>query len=250
MMSDLNLASLSDHLAELTSSPDSFSSFYRKLTGLRFPIAVAEILELRSLFNQSIDGTAEISATRDYEHFKEARQAEIDALGIEKKQHYERLMKLLALMREFHFAHSRESRDRENLLRKAISENDKARTQSVRYGKICLGWVAICGAVWLVLPAPGWLIPFLTVGFSYLCLDYFYSLSLLKDDKGMLNQQLETVLSRRIKTLNWKILTRNISLILGYAAISGVHPFVIDKEAEDLDHSYFNLADGAVHAKP
>lgn len=249
-MINLEFASLSDDLAELTSSPDSFSSFYQKLTGLRFPISVAEILELRSLFNQTIDATAETSATHDYEHFKEARQAEIDALGIEKKQHYERLMKLLALMREFHFAHSRESRDRENLLRKAVLENDKARVQSVRYGKICLGWVLLCGIVWLALPNPGWLIPFLTVGLGYLSLDYFYSLILLKDDKMTLNEQLDMVLSRRIKTLNWKIMTRNISLILGYAEISGVQPFVIDKETDDLEHSYFNRGDGALHAKP
>jgi low affinity Fe/Cu permease len=231
MTVNLNLASLSDHLTKISASPESFSFFYKKLIGLRFPIDVAEILELRSLFNQTLDAMEEIPESRDFQHFSDARQAEIDALKIEKKQHGQRLLKLLALIREFHFAHSLQSRDTENHLRKALSDNNKARIRSIHYGQITFIVALISAFIWVAFN-PGWVIQIFTVGLAYLFGDYFYSLSILKRDSVELDRQLQELLKRRVKTLNWQVLTRNISLILGYAKISGVQAFLIDKESE------------------
>jgi hypothetical protein len=231
MTANLNLASLSDHLAKISASPESFSYFYKKLTGLRFPIDIAELLELRSLFNQTLDAMEEVPESRDFQHFRDARQAEIDTLKIEKKQHGQRLLKLLALIREFHFAHSLQSRDTENHLRKALADNHKARIRSIRYGQIAFIAALISALTWIAF-SRGWGMQILTIASVYLCGDYFYSLSILKRDEGELNQQLQELLQRRVKTLNWQVLTKNISLILGYAKISGVQTFLIDKENE------------------
>ncbi|HLQ25445.1 MAG TPA: hypothetical protein VK138_06125 [Acidiferrobacterales bacterium] len=231
MTANLNLASLSDHLAKISASPESFSYFYKKLIGLRFPIDVAEILELRSVFNQTLDAMEEVPESRDFRHFRDARQAEIDALKIEKKQHGQRLLKLLALIREFHFAHSLQSRDTENHLRKALADTHKACRRSIRYGQIAF-IAALISALAGIAFNPGWIMQILTIGLVYLSGDYFYSLSILKRDQVDIHRQLDELLKRRVKTLNWRVLTKNISLILGYAKISGVQAFLIDKENE------------------
>jgi hypothetical protein len=229
------LACLSDSLTKLRSRPECFYFFYKKLVELRFPLDVAEVLDLRYLLNQAIDASEATNATPDYRHFREARENEFDALGIEKKRDRDRLLKLLALIREFHYVHSVASRDTEKALRKALADNEKAAAQSRRYGRIALLVALTTAAVWLGFSEPGWPVKIVAAAGTYLSVDYFYSLSILKREQTLLGQRLDDVLSRRVKALNWKRLSRNIALTLGYAKISGVEAFLLEREAETED---------------
>lgn len=227
--------SWSDNLSKLRSAPEGFYFFYHRLMELQFPLDVAEVLDLRYVFNHAIDAAAPAAETPDYRHFREARTAELEALGIQKAQQRDRLLQLLALLRELHVIHSVDSRETEVRLRKALTENEHARNVSVRYGKAAGAVTLLLTALWLAMSAPGWIVMALTLASAYLCADYFFSLSVLKKERQSLSQRLEEVLTRRVKALNWKKLAKNIALTLGYAKISGVEAFLIDKEAEPED---------------
>lgn len=225
----------SDNLAKLRSAPEGFYSFHNRLMELRFPLDVAEVLDLRYVFNHAIDSAPPVGETPDYRHFREARTAELEALGIQKAQQRDRLLRLLALLRELYVIHSVDSRETEVRLRKALAENAHARGVSIRYGKAAGAVTLLLAVLWLATSSPGWIVMVLTLGSAYLCADYFFSLSVLKKERLSLNQRLEEVLTRRVKALNWKKLAKNIALTLGYAKISGVEAFLIDKEAEPED---------------
>lgn len=232
MISDLELATLSDNLGKLSSSPENFSPFYRRLVQLRFPLEVSDVLELRYLFNHAIDQAQEPARTRDFQHFRAARQMEMEAAGVENRRHRERLMKLLTMLRQLHLMHAIESRDAESELRRALANNRKAAASSVRYGKIALLAGALAGAFWLLADAPWWS-QILTLGLGYLSADYFYSLSILRRERALLGARLEDVLSKRISSLNWPLLIRNIALVLGYARVDGVEAFAIESELDE-----------------
>lgn len=234
MTVDVELACLSDNLSKLVAPPENFSFFYKKLVGLKFPLEVAEILELRDLFNHAIDQLPEPAST-DFQHFCRERQADIAALGIEKEHHVERMMRLLAMLRQFHLAHTIESRDTEAYLRKALTNNEKAHAQSVRYGRFSFIGALGGGGLWAVLHQPGLVLQLVTAGLMYLFLDYFYSLTILKRERTLLRNRLEEVLHRRINAMNWSLLAKNIAVILGFARISGVEAFLLPTEQEHED---------------
>jgi hypothetical protein len=225
----------SDNLTKLRSAPEGFYFFYHRLMELQFPLDVAEVLDLRYVFNHAIDAAPTAGETPDYRHFCDARIAELEMLGIQKAPQRDRLLRLLALLRELHVIHSVDSRETETRLRKALTENEHARSVSIRYGKAAAAVTLLLTALWLTMSQPGWIVMALTLGSAYLCVDYFFSLSVLKKERLALGQRLEEVLTRRVKALNWKKLAKNIALTLGYAKISGVEAFLIDKEAEPED---------------
>lgn len=232
MFTDFELAMLSDNLGKLNSSPENFSPFYRKLAQLRFPLPVADVLELRYLFNHAIDQMPEPERTRDFHHFREARQAEMEAVGIDTGRHGQRLLKLLAVLRQLHLVHIIESRDAEAQLRRALEGNEKAARASVRYGKVSLVAALVAGTFWWLADVHWWTTA-LAVGLGYLSADYFYSLSILKRERSLLQERLDEVLAKRVSGLHWPLLIRNIALILGYARIDGVEAFEMHGEADD-----------------
>lgn len=232
MTAGLELASLADDLSKIAGTPEKFASFYRKLVSLKFPLDVAEVLELRWLLNQTIDRVPPPEETSDYREFALARRMEMETIGIEKPQHAERLLKLLTVLRDHHLAHTIESRDTEQYLRKALANNAWAHRQSGRYAKGALIGAIGAAILWLALDTPTWVTQVLAGGLVYLTADYFYSLSILRREQVILQKRLKKVLDRRIASLNWKLLIKNVALILGYARISGVEAFVIDSEAD------------------
>lgn len=225
-----------DGAAKALTSPANFPDFYRRLVGLRFPLEVADILELRYSLNHAVDHRLDPTASRDYVHFCSLHRPQMVALGISQEHHAERLFKILAMLRELHLAHSIESRDTEAKLRAALARNDKASAQSRGYGKIALGVALIAVSLWAALINPGWFIRILTVATAYLSADYFYSLTILRRERNILGGQLQTLLNRRVHALNWPTVVRNLALILGYAQISGVEAFVVEGERHDAEH--------------
>lgn len=225
-----------DGVVKTLTSPGNFPDFYRRMVGLRFPLEVADILELRDSLNQAVDHRLEPTASRDYIHFCSLHRPQIAALGINKDHHAQRLFKLLAMLRELHLAHSIESRDAEAKLRAALARNEKASTQSRGYAKVALGVALIAASLWVALIDPGWFVRIVTVAAGYLSADYFYSLTILQRERNILGGQLRTLLDRRVHALNWPTVVRNLALILGYARISGVQAFVVEGDAVEAGH--------------
>ena len=227
------LTCLSDGLNKMAARPDCFYHLYRQLIGLRFPLDVAEILELRYLLNHAIDGAEIPQETRDWREFRDAREHDLDEIAVDKPAHRARMLRLLALVRELHYQHSIASRDMETSLRRALADNLKADRQSRRYGKVALFAALSAAVAWLGLNEPGWWVKIAAgVGFYLFC-DYFYALSTLKRERALLGQSLDEVLTQRVSALNWKRLARNVALTLGYARNADVEAFLIDKDVDN-----------------
>lgn len=223
-----------DSAIKAATTPANFPEFYRRLVGLRFPLAVADILELRYSFNHAVDHMLDPTASRDYMHFCSLHRPLIVELGINKDHHAQRLFKQLAMLRELHLAHSIESRDAEAKLRAALARNQKATAQSNRYAKVALLVAAIAASFWLALIHPGWFLRIATVAAAYLSADYFYSLSILRREQNILTGQLQLLLNRRVHALNWPVVVKHLALILGYAKIAGVEAFIVEGDSDEL----------------
>lgn len=226
-------ATLSEAVSKLHTAPETFASFYRRLVDLQFPLDVAEVLELRYQFNHAIDHAPEQVASADFNHFRATHLKEVESLGLDSHRHSDRLVRLLAWVRELHLQHSIDSRNQENYLRRALANNAKARERSRRYAKIAGLATLALAAVWWAIPQPAWWAHLTVLAGVYFSGDYFYSLSILKREQVLLAKRLEEVLARRVRALDWRRLTRNVAIVLGYARPRGVQAFTIQGELED-----------------
>lgn len=213
--------------------PDTFEPIYHTLIGLKFPVDVAQVLELRYLINHAVDDFAEPPATQDYREFREALQSVMDAFGIENKRHSDRLLRILTMMRDQHYTYSIETRNSETQLRDQISANRRARSQSIRYGMFFTVTAIISGIVWLGLIDAGWPVKLLTIGFAVLAWTYLHAIPGLDRDSKKLEHKLTELLRHRVKSIQWRVLIQKLALVLGYKRISGVEVFRIDS---DLDY--------------
>ena len=223
---------LSDYLAKLSSSPELFPFFYRKLISLRFPIDVAEILELRYLSHHIIDHAENDGQGYEFGEFAAARGVDMDNIGIHKTAHRERLSQLSLLIREYHTAHAASSYSDETCLRVALEHNRFAKQLSKHYGKTAGITAVIMALSSVLLSPPAILMQGLTVLFSYLSLDYFYSLTLLKREERALDHELGEILRRRVRSVNWKAVMRQAGAILGYSRPIGGEAFRVEQEFE------------------
>lgn len=242
METGLQLASLADDLSKLGTSPDKFSSFYRRLMALQFPLDVAVVLELRYLFNQTIDKLrdnfeGDVSNARA---FTDARRADIELAGVRKAEHVERLLPLLSLLRDHHLRHCIASRNTESALRSSLAANARAQHQSRRYAKLSLIALGVATLVVLALAAGGLAPKLILLALAYLSFDYAYSLSILKREQRILERRLSEALDRHVRALDWRCLTRNIALILGYARDSKIETFLLDSDVDTLQPVLFS----------
>lgn len=219
-------------LSALHLTPDTFEAVYHTIAGLRFPMDVAQVLELRYLINHSLDGFPEPAATPDYREFRDALQTVIDSIGIENKRHGERLLRILAMMRELHYHYSIKSRDTESALRADMATNRRQRTQSLRYGLLFVSGAILAGLFWMGLPEPGWPIKLLTAGLAILSWLYFRSLPELDRELKTLEASLNDLRRRRVKSIHWRQLVQKLALVLGYKHDSNVEVFRIDSDFE------------------
>lgn len=230
---------LSDYLARLSLSPDAFPLFYRRLVSLRFPIEVAEILELRYLSHQLIDGTNDGTddgpAADGLDEFIAGRQTDMAHAAIHKPVHRSRLLRFMILIRKFHIAHHQDSADHEARLERALADNAFGRRYSRRYGRTTgiIAGTALGSS--LLLSPPAVLMPGLAIVFGYLSLDYFYSITTLRREEQRLRRELEEVRRRRVRTVNWKAVVRQSGIILGYTQPHGGEAFrLVSEDAEPL----------------
>jgi hypothetical protein len=214
-----------DTLSGFALTTQDFPDFYARVLALRFPISVAEVLELRDLINHSADVYEEPADIPQNREFHESLEGAIQSFGIENRQHCERLLRVLGMLRSMHYQHTIASRDAEQRLRQLQAENRTARQHSLRSGVLALLTLAASGLAWYMLREVDWLLKLLPLGAAVMALGYFHALPLLDREMERLTQELNGVLRKRVDTLNWRMLIHKLALLLGYKQIQGVDVF-------------------------
>ena len=121
-----------DTLSGLTLTTRDFPEFHALIMALRFPIGVAEVLELRDLINHSAAVFEEAADTPQNREFRESLESAIQSFGIENRYHNERLVRVLNMLRGMHYQHIIASRDTED-----ACANNRPRTKSLA-GTACV----------------------------------------------------------------------------------------------------------------
>lgn len=211
--------------ATLQLNATGFTDFYRTLMGLRFPLPVDEVLELRSLINHAVDRYRAPTLTPDVRQFREALEAAIDSFGVTKKHHRERLINSLCLIRDLHVAHSINSRDQEQSLRSRLDDNQRGRTRAAREALLSVFLLVLTGFLWFTLPERYWLLLGVGALSAYTGWNRFFALPDLDEDAQVMRQQLNAVLRVRVKSVNWKTLIHKLAFILGFKRVHGIEVF-------------------------
>jgi len=214
-----------DTLGGFRLTSESLPDFYARILALRFPISVAEVLELRGLINHSADVYEETPELPQNREFCESLESAIHSFGIENRHHSERLLRVLVMLRGMHYHHTIASRDAEQRLRRLQAENRAARSHSLRNGVLAMLIMLGTGAIWAVTNEPGWFLKLLPLISGVAALGYFHALPLLDREMLRLTQELNNVLRKRVETLNWRTLIHKLALLLGYKTIQGVEVF-------------------------
>lgn len=226
---------IAQDFSNLALTPDLFHSFYVKFINLRFPMMVAHLLELRYLINHTVDKYKEPPLTPDYRQFRESLQNALDSFSIDNPRHCERMLKILSLLRDIHYKHSILSRDAEQRLRNALSDNRSNRQKAAHYGLFFVLAGVCSGVLWLAIPEPMVLIKLLPAIYGYLSWHFFHKLPGLEQVHEKLTSELNDVLRRRVYSLNWKTLIHKLALVLGYKRVPGVEVFHIDTDHDRFD---------------
>ncbi|MFV1997406.1 MAG: hypothetical protein ACC641_05275 [Acidiferrobacterales bacterium] len=225
-------------MEELTNqilTPGNFPKFYRTVIGLRFPIKVADVLDLRAVLNEAMDQYEEPANSPTYREFVDALESAITSFGVENRRHSDRLVKLLTLLRDIHYNHSISSRDKEVSLRTRLDSARESHTHSKRYGIIALAIGFGSALVWTVLPVAGWTIKLLTLATGYMAWGYFHSLPVLVREQKDTNQELNDLLRDRITNVDWKMLIHKLSLLMGFKKVSGIEVFNIESDEDTIE---------------
>jgi hypothetical protein len=231
-MPDKPLTTADTHDVAQHFTPDTFESVYNTIVGLKFPMDVARVLELRYLINHAVDSFPEPAPTADYREFCDALQTVIDASGIENKRHSERLLRILGMMRDLHYTYSINTRDAEVDLRARMTENRQQRRRSIRYALSYTVAAILCAIAWLGLYDAGWPIKVLTAAFAIGA--WLHVRTIPAFDRGLstLEKQVNQLQRHRVKSIHWRMLVQKLALLLGYKRDSDVEVFVLDHDQE------------------
>lgn len=214
-----------DTLGGFTLTTSAFPDFYARIMALRFPISVAEVLELRDLINHSADIYEEPADLPQNREFRDSLESAIHSFGIENRHHSERLLRVLIMLRGMHYHHTISSRDAEQTLRQLQAGNRSTRSQRLRNGVLALLVMLGSGAGWLFSTEPGWTLKLVPLAAAIASLGYFRALPRLDREMERLTNDLNVVLRKRVETLNWRTLIHKLALLLGYKKIQGIEVF-------------------------
>jgi hypothetical protein len=227
-----------DNVGDLRVTSSNFPALYHALLGLRFPLEVSQVLELRFLINHAVDRYKRPPPNTETRSLEDALRAAIASFGVGNERHRERLLKILSMLRDLHRTHLVDSRVAELSLRAALEEIRRARSQIIRHGLYSLIATIFAGLTWLGSVDPGWTIKLLTLGLAYMAWDNFHALPRLDAEPKFLTPALNEVLRLRIESVNWKRLIHKLSLILGYKQIPGIVVFHMDAADSSLDRPH------------
>ncbi|MFQ5936619.1 MAG: hypothetical protein ACE5LB_09440 [Acidiferrobacterales bacterium] len=222
-------AQLTDYdVTEVQLTVEGFPIFYHGVLGLRFPLDVSQVLELRFLINNAVDRYKIPATTAEDRQVHEALRAAVASFGIDNTHHRERLTKILTMIRGLHAGHLVESRVAELSLRGLLEDIGRARSRAVRHGLYSLIATIFAALTWIGASDPSWTVKLLTLGLAYMSWDSFHSLPTLDEEPEILKPALNEVLRRRVESVNWKRLIHKLSLILGYKQIPEIVVFRMD----------------------
>lgn len=215
----------SDTLGGFTLTSASFPDFYSRIQALRFPISVADVLELRDLINHSADVYEESADIPDNREFRESLEAAIHSFGIENRHHCERLLKVLTMLRSMHYQHTVSSRNAEQQLRDYQAENRKAQRAHLRNGVTALVVTGLLLLGWMLPESPGMPLKILPLISAMTAFHYFHHIPILEAKREALARDLNEVLRKRVESLNWRTLIHKLALLLGFKKIQGIEVF-------------------------
>jgi hypothetical protein len=225
----------SDTLGGFTLTSASFSDFYSRIQNLRFPISVADVLELRDLINHSADVYEEAADIPDNREFRDSLESAIHSFGIENSHHCERLIKVLTMLRSMHYQHTVSSRNAEQQLRDWQAENRKVQRAAMRNGVIALVVTGLLLLGWMLPETPSLLLKILPLVSAMAAFHFFHMIPIMENKREALARDLNEVLRKRVESLNWRTLIHKLSLLLGYKKIQGVEVFR-HEQAENHDN--------------
>ncbi|MBI3897936.1 MAG: hypothetical protein HY308_06525 [Gammaproteobacteria bacterium] len=218
-------------------TPETFEPVYNTLLGLKFPMDVAQVLELRYLINHAVDAFPEPAMTPDYREFCDALQTVIDVTGVENKRHSERMLRIMSLMRDLHYTYSVHTRDDESALRAEMTKNRQHRRQSVRYCLLYTVAMILAAIVWTGLQEPGWIIESLTAGFAIGAWLHLHTMPALDRKLKALEKRMNDLQRHRVRSIHWRALVHKLALVLGFKHNSEVEVFRIDNDFDRPYHS-------------
>jgi hypothetical protein len=227
-----------DTLSGFTLTTRDFPDFYARVLALRFPISVAEVLELRDLINHSADVYEEPADIPQNREFRESLESAIHSFGIENRQHGERLLRVLGMLRNMHYQHTIASRDAEQRLRQFQVDNRAARRHSLRNGVLAILTMLGTGMAWFSVEGADWPLKLLPLTAAVVALGYFHALPLHDREMERLTRDLNAVLRKRVETLNWRTLIHKLALLLGYKQIQGIDVFRHEQTDPGKSDSY------------
>lgn len=216
-------------------TPGNFPKFYRTVVSLRFPIRVADVLDLRSVLNEAADIYKEPANSPSYREFVDALETAILSFGVENKRHADRLVILLTLLRDIHYSHSISSRDKEVDLRTRLKASRESHVHSKRFGLVSLVFGIACAIAWVAMPFAGWMIKLLTLGVGYMSWGYFHSLPTLEREEKELNRELNALLRERVTKVDWKMLIHKLSLLMGFKKVAGIEVFRMEDDEDTIE---------------
>lgn len=219
---------ITDDLAHQQLNVDTFVQNYRQIIGLRFPVGVADVLEIRASLNQAIDDRDPMQVSGGLQQFAEAVFEAIIQLGLKNNRHVARLTKLMSIFRELHHSHIARSRKHERSLRNQINNNQDVKTRSIGYGLFTFFLVITGLLTWMIVGNALWFIKIGIGLLAYMSFDYFMSLKTLKLESDILNNELNMLLRQRVQTIDWKSLLQKTAMLLGFKKVSGVDVFLLN----------------------
>jgi hypothetical protein len=225
----------SDTLGGFTLTSASFPDFYSRIQNLRFPISVADVLELRDLINHSADVYEEAADIPDNREFRESLESAIHSFGIENSHHCERLIRVLTMLRSMHYQHTVSSRNAEQQLREWQAQNRMDQRAAMRNGVIALVVTGLLLLGWMLPETPGLLLKILPLISAMTAFHFFHMIPIMESKREALARDLNEVLRKRVEALNWRTLIHKLSLLLGYKKIQGIEVFR-HEQAENHDN--------------
>jgi hypothetical protein len=214
-------------------TPDSFPACYRQLLTLRFPLDVAQVLELRAVINHAADEHPEPDFTPDYREFRERRFAEMAQLDVDRPHHRERLVRVLALFRTLHYRHAARSRDEEISIRTALAINDRRDRRWRRGGQAFAALMGLSMFAWPAWPEAAQFLPYAALGCGVTALRCYRWPPRLTLERQGLERELSQLLRQRIAAVDWAVLVNQLALVLGFRRGTEVPVFHLDSAGED-----------------
>jgi hypothetical protein len=217
-----------ENLGEPLLTADSFPEFYRTFMSLRFPLAVTQVIEIRDLIHQALDTFMPSLSATDHENFQSELRSVVESLGITSPHQSEAMLRVAGMFSELHHQHVTRSREAEERLRAQQIANRAAKRASIKFGAFALVATFIGGLAWLLIEEGAWFVGIGTLLFGYLSLDYFYSLSVLKQEYEHLGHELAKLCEARIGVMAWKSFLHRVASVLGYMSGPASEAFLAD----------------------